>query len=131
MKADLLVWDDGDIRYIVFDDQYMLGVSERYMELSAEAHSLSATDNLLKVATDYPYGWTATVWADKAGTIPVPNDATSGQPWLSVTPTSGTGNPQPDEMHLLAAANSTDHERTAYIHATAGRLTYIVTVVQQ
>ena len=130
LEADILVWNEGVIRDVVFDEQYMLGVSHERFDFDENAHNNTHTDNILKVITNYPNGWTATVWANKAGTTPVPNDAVSGQPWLSITPTSGTGNTQPDLMHILVAANGTDFERTAYIHITAGRLTYMVTVVQ-
>jgi hypothetical protein len=49
---------------------------------------------------------------------------------LTVSPTSGAGDAQPKEVHLLAEANANENPRTAYIHIKAGRLTYIVTVVQ-
>ena len=130
MQAQIIPWNEGVIQDGLFDGIYFLGVSQSRFDLSEAAHNASSQDNILKVITDYPGGWTATVWADKAGTIPVPNDSISGHPWLNITLTSGTGNPQPDEMHLLLDANTTDHERTAYVHITAGRLTYIVTVVQ-
>ena len=129
MVANLLVWDNSEIRYIVFDNQYMLGVSQNSFSLSGETHDALSTDNILKVTTDYPAGWTASVWADAAGTIPVPNDATTGKPWLSITPTEGAGGAQPDQVRLWVAAN-TGAPRTAYITFKAGRLTCTVTVVQ-
>jgi len=130
MTANILAWEEGVITHIVFDNQYMLGVSHDRFDLSPDEHKATHTDNILTVATDYPDGWTASVWADKAGLTPVPPDAISGLPWLRIDPTSGIGNAQPQPMHLLTDANIVFAERTAYIHIKAGRLTYIVTVVQ-
>ncbi|MCL2727382.1 MAG: hypothetical protein FWD56_03270 [Bacteroidales bacterium] len=130
MTANILAWEEGVITHIVFDNQYMLGVSRDRFDFSHEEHNGAHTDNILTVATDYPDGWTASVWADKAGTTPVPQDAVSGLPWLRIDPSSGIGDALPHPMRLLTDANIVFAERTAYIHIKAGRLTYIVTVVQ-
>ena len=121
MASNMVTWDMGQIHYITFDDHYMLGVSHKRYELSYEAHSIADTDNILKATTDYPGGWTATVCADMAGTIP--------SSWLNITPYLGAGGAQPDDVHLLTAPN-TGLERTAYIHFKAGRLTNIIAVTQ-
>jgi hypothetical protein len=130
MVAKILIWNEGDIRDIVFDGQNMLGVSHDRFELTGEAHTIKDTDNILKVITDYPTGWSATVWGDLAGTQPVPNDLSTGAAWLSITPASGAGNATLQNVSLLTSANNTGADRTAYIHIKAGRLTYVVTVVQ-
>jgi ABC-type cobalt transport system substrate-binding protein len=121
MKANLLKWDENDIHYIAFNNQYMLGVSEMDFFLTGYAHSAFSIDNILKVNTDYPPGWTATVWENEAGTIP--------SSWLSLSATLGAGGAQSDEIHLIAGANNSA-ERTAYIHFTAGTLICKVKVVQ-
>jgi len=128
MEANILVWDEGDIHDIVFDNQYMLGVSRNPVELASYAQSAYDTDNILKITTDYPTGWSATICTDKAGNNPVPND---GSFWLSIDPasTSSPSGLSPDEMHLIVSAN-TNAVRTAYIHIKAGRLTYVVKVIQ-
>ena len=130
MKANTLVWGEGEIHNIVFDKRYMLGVSQDFFKLSENAHGPTDIDNILRVTTDYPEGWSATVWADKAGTIPVPNDAVSALPWLRISPALGAGGAQLDEMRLTVDANARD-ERAAYIHIRAGRLMCLVTVVQE
>ena len=114
MVTNLVVWDQGEIRHIFFDDHYMLGVSH---------DSLTDADSVLKVATDYPSGWRATVWADVAGTTPAP--------WLHITPALGAGGAQPDEITLLRDAHTGPQPRTAYIHIKAGRLSCTVKVVQE
>ena len=114
IEANVIEWNEGDITQIVFDDQYILGVSHSRFELSNNAHTILSTDNILKVFTDYPTGWTATV---------------STNNWLTINPTQGPVSGQMYDMHLLAGAN-TGAERTACIYIKAGRLTYMVTVVQ-
>ena len=130
MAANLIVWDMGDIREIVFDSQYMLGVSHNRFDLDADVHDTHCPDNMLKITTDNPTGWEASVWADREGETPLPVDA-SNKSWLSITPDKGakTG-AKPDEIRLITQENTGD-ERTAYVHIKAGRLSYIVTVVQE
>ena len=130
MSVNILVWNESEIKDIVFDNQYMLGVNRNPVILKDEEHNIICDDNILKIITDYPGGWTATVWGDKAGTIPVPNDAVTGAPWMSISPASGAGGVQPDEVHIIATTNPTTNPRTAYVHIQAGRLTYVVTVIQ-
>jgi len=121
MVANILAWDIGQLNDITFDGQYMLGVNQSLFELEGNVHDISSLDNILKITTNYPTGWTATVHGNQAGTTTAP--------WLSITPALGAGDAQPRDVHLLAGANSVA-ERTAYIHIKAGRLTYIVKVVQ-
>ena len=122
MEVEIIVWDEGEIRDIYFDGQYMLGVSHDRFELSGEAYDVSSKDNILKIVTDYPSGWNTSVWADIEGT--------TGSSWLTINPESGSGNMQLTDVRLLAAANTTDADRTAYIHVKAGKITIVVTVVQ-
>jgi hypothetical protein len=68
------------------------------------------------------------VWADLAGETAVPDDGTTGTPWLRISPVSG--NTQTNEMVLEMDANESGAERTAYIHITAGRFVYPVKVTQ-
>ncbi|MDR0333361.1 MAG: hypothetical protein LBI15_07825 [Dysgonamonadaceae bacterium] len=128
MKVNIVEWNES-VHNVVFDGQNFLSVSQNYFELSGEAHNTSSADNILKVATDYPTGWSAIVYGNKAGTMSVSNDKETGLPWLSISPNSGTGNGATTDIRLTTPVNN-DDERTAYIHIKAGRLTYVVTVVQ-
>jgi hypothetical protein len=121
MKANILVWNEGIIPNVVIDGQYMLGVSHDRFELDGEARDGTDLDNILTITTNHPDGWTAAVWANKAGTVPAT--------WLNISPSSGAGDSLPKEVRLLMGENP-GSERTAYIHIQAGRLTYVVTVVQ-
>jgi hypothetical protein len=121
MDVDIIVWDESTIRDIIFDGEYMLGVSENPFELTGDEHTLTSGENILYVATDYPTGFTYTVWGNRAGTIPVS--------WITNVATTDKGG-NISEMRLVMPANPDPFPRTAYIHITAGRLTYIVEVIQ-
>ena len=123
IKAEILAWNEGGIKDIVFDGQYMLGVSHDRIELDEDAHDVTSSDNILKITTDYPDGWTAAVWDDKGGTVSVPDQ------WLNIDKQKSSGGVQPEEMRLIVTEN-TGAERTGYVHIKTGRLTYVVTVVQ-
>jgi hypothetical protein len=124
MKTQVLVWDDGAIRDVNIDGQNFLGVSQSRFEFDCEEHSLSATDNILKITTDVPGGWKADVREDKNGTKPVPMN------WIKLDRYAGTGGTAPEELRLLIAPNSGKTPRTAWIHIKAGRLIYLVEVKQ-
>ena len=129
MVANVLVWNEGINGNIIINGQHVLHVSHSHFDFDENARDIASTDNILTIITDYPAGWTAAVWADKAGTIPVDNDLTTNSPWLSISPALGAGDMQPVEVRLTLLANS-GVARTAYIHIKAGRLTYVVEVTQ-
>jgi len=124
MIINYSVWDEGEIHTFVFDYLYRLGVSQTNVVFTHEAYGVSHTDNILKITTNYPLGWTADVWADEEGTTPLSNG------WLDINPTEGAGGAQLDEMRLNVLENTTSASRTAYIHIRAGRLSVVVKVVQ-
>ena len=122
MVANILYWEESEMKEIVFDGQNMLGVNRNPVVLGSSEQTVMGLDNILKVVTDVPEGWSAVVWGNKEGSVV--------SSWLSLAPSSGAGNAQTTDMHLIAAANSTDAPRTAYIHIQAGRLHYVVKVIQ-
>lgn len=131
IKAHILNWNDHGISTIVTDGVYRLSVSQGSFDLSFDAHTVSDTDNLLTIATDYHGGWTATVWDDEAGTVALSDDDSSGLPWLRLSADSGTGDyPTGNEIQLIADANNSADKRIAYIHIKAGVLNYIIKVTQ-
>jgi uncharacterized protein (TIGR02145 family) len=119
IKANVLQWDNPDITQIVFDGQYMLGVSAGALEFSKELRNAESEDNVLQVVTDYPQGW-------KVSKIVDGSDITVT--WLSLSNTQGVqGAPVSTQLTMTANTGST---RTAYIHLSAGRLNCTVKVVQ-
>jgi hypothetical protein len=123
IEASVISWSEGDITDVVFDGQYMLGVSKRELSFTREQRTASSQDNDLKVTTDFPTGW-------KVEKITVNEDGTGGNAdWLSLSPNSGSTG-QTSTTKLLLDENTTGATRTGYIHLTAGRLNYTVKVEQ-
>ena len=127
IEANVIMWDNAKIGDIVFDGQYMLGVSQRSMTFTRDARVTSSTDNAFCVTTDYPSGWKIDNITDASN-----NNAT----WLSVVSTLGspvsTGvSGSITDLKLNMSENTSGSDRTAYIHLSAGRLTHTVQVLQK
>lgn len=113
LKTRMISYDMSVIKNIVYNGQYMLGVNNAEIEIPKAAKSYT---DLLKVHTDNPSGWKATV--------------TSGASWLTLTnPTSGNAD-LTSSLGFTAAANPGPGVREATITLTAGRLTHTVTIKQ-
>lgn len=137
INAGVVVWNDSDISNIKFDGVNMLSVSQGEFGFSKGAGRLDDTDNTIKITTDVaqvgttPGGWTANIFDDEAGTVPLTGN------WLRMTDLSGVANsagpynyPTGEYRKLMVDKNTGADARTAYIHIKAGRLTYVVKVVQ-
>ncbi|MCL1973691.1 MAG: DUF4906 domain-containing protein [Bacteroidetes bacterium] len=129
MVANVLFWDDSQILEIVFDGQNYLGVSGNPIELSNDAHDDLHVCSTILIATDVSTGWKATIYEDELGTVPAPVD---GSFWLGLLPASSSGpsGANPDIVDLITTENTSAIPRTAYIHIQAGRLRYVVTLIQ-
>ena len=127
-KADV-VNDGSDFGNIIFDDNYYIAYNPG--EFTFEA--IPDGQQELKIKTDYPT-WTATVRDTENGTV------TSTSSWLKISynnsvagyTATGAGGDDPHDITLSAEEN-TDYEygNMAYIHITAGRMSFIVTVIQK
>ena len=130
-------WNDQNMNNIVFDGVNMLAVSQSRFEFNREERAaVPGHDNNLTVTTDVkavgsiPGGWTARVCNDLAGEN-ILSDGGGANGWLRLTQYSGTGNyPDGNVIRLLADMNDSGADRTAYIHVKAGRMVFVVTVVQ-
>ncbi|MDR2040001.1 MAG: hypothetical protein LBQ60_18925 [Bacteroidales bacterium] len=122
MDVEVIDWNDGDIGDIVFDGQYMLGVSKGQFMLSKEQRTASDTDNRMSVITDVPGGWTIESIDDAQGD-------TETVSWLTVSRKSGPANSKVI-VSILTEENTFSENRTGYIHIKAGRLSYKVEVIQ-
>lgn len=120
IKASIMQWSDGRFTEFAVNDQYLLGLSKSKFEFTREKRDASSIDNILSVITDYASGWKIDKIVDANG---------STVSWLKCTPMSGN-NPAGDDISLLVDENKDGVLRTAYIHLTAERLTYIVKVDQ-
>lgn len=119
IKTEIAPWSDSKIRYMVYDDQYMLGVSQNTFTFYRDAQTTVGKDNILSVVTDYPSGWEAKV-TDAEGKFIT---------WLSTSTSHGNSGLITD-VTLLLEENTTGVARTGYIRLSAGRLTYVVEVIQ-
>lgn len=120
IKAEILDWDEVNISDIVTDGQYLLAVSQGKFLFTKESRSIANQDNILSIITDYPTGWSI----DK-----VVGTANTNITWLKTNKTNGaTG--ETTEVSLILEENTTGYTRSGFIHLNAGRLTYVVEVVQ-
>lgn len=128
IEASVINWNDGDISDIVFDGQYMLGVSKTEFTFTREERTISSTDNILSVTTDYPTGWTVEKIVDASGSdINLETNPSSG--WLKLSPATGASGSTISTQFVMLE-NSTGSTRNAFIHLRAGRLTYVLNVTQ-
>lgn len=122
LRYRIIWYDEGLVRDIVFDGQYMLGVDEKERSITREKQDIA-----MAVFADNPAGWTASI-----------DNPTGAGAWLRFTDgaipatltTTASGVPSVKNFTLTAALNETGATRTATITITAGRLTMTVTVKQ-
>ena len=130
LRAEVLEWNEHDFTEIVVGPNYTMGINKGLFEFTKIAHTAASTDNRLVIKTDHPGGWTATAKNDLAGTADVAKDATTNNPWLSLSASSTAGSTDGETTILFAAENNSGVERTAYIHVKVGTLLYKVKVTQ-
>ena len=116
LKTSLLVVDESDIRNIVWNGEYFLGIEKEEVTLDAATNS---TVNI-KCLTNYAAGWLVdrTEWGS------------TGSDWLSAVPAS-VGNPNSDLVLKANTANSGTSDRVATVYLKAGRLIHKITVTQR
>lgn len=125
ITAQVIPWNDANMTDIVFDGQYYLAVSKGAFEFSCEKHTEADLNNKLTIRTDVESGWTATVYDNEGGTTQ--NDCG----WLTLSADNGDGAGDGNTISLLTEYNDSGDDRTAFIHIEAGRLHYIMKVVQK
>ena len=121
ITAGITTIEDGVISDVVFDGQYMLGVSSSSFSFTKEQRIVSSNDNKLTITTDYPSGWKIDKITDQPGT----GTAT----WLKAN-TLSSSSIGSTEIRLLLEANSGSTTRKGIIHLSAGRMTYKLNVEQ-
>lgn len=127
IKSEITVWNETPISNVVFDGQYVLGVSQGKFDLTKSAYTKSSEDNFVSIVTDYKnndgtvQGWKVSSIVDGSG-----NPITD---WLQTSVSSGNAGVT-TKMQLLLTENNTGQERKGYIHISAGRLSYVIEVNQ-
>jgi len=120
IKAEVFDWDEIHMSDVVTDGQYLLTVSQGKFLFSKQSRTITSEDNILLITADYPTGW----MIDKiVGTDNV------NITWLKTNKTNGAIG-ETTEVSLILDENTTGYTRSGFIHLNAGRLTYIVEVVQ-
>lgn len=119
LKTRLIYYDMSEVKDIVYNGQYFLGVSNKDIKLPRNAQTVSGSDNTLIITTDNPSGW-------KIENIRITAGAAN---WLTTDITSGTAGATGTPVKLLMGSNS-GAIRTAEIDLSAGRLSYTVKVTQ-
>lgn len=119
LKAEVLVWDESSIKEIVFDNQYMLGVSQSSYLFDSGARTALSADNSLLVTTTVPTGWSVDKYTDELG-----NPVT----WLSLSPATGAVGTTTSTRLIASFA---DDYRKARVYLKAGKLTAMISVTQQ
>lgn len=126
IKAEVIEWNDAQLSDVVFDGQYMLGVSQGEFTLPRDIHTATSEGNSLAVSTDNPSGWNVDKIVDTGG---------NNISWLGLLSTSGSvissgASGVTTNVKLSLTENISGIARTGFIHLKAGRLTYIVKVTQ-
>ena len=104
----------GDMRYVIWDGMNWLGFSDKEISFYNPAVNYK-----LRVATNVPAGWGASVRPADAG-------------WLSITgPAMGQGTTAiPDTLQISLTKNTTGADRTGWIYISADRLRDSIMVTQ-
>lgn len=133
INAQVVEWSGpSEINILVTDNIYMLGLSHDSFTFMKEAQTTDSEYNKLTVVTDYYAGWSAVVRGseDPADDTPVDwlflntaGNSTVGESTPNRYTTGGT------VIDLILSENS-GAERTAWIHVSAGKMTYKVRVTQ-
>ena len=124
LKMRLITYDRDKIKDVVYDGQYMLGVSESDVQLT----QYQIDKYVIDVFTDVPSGWKATVASDGDWL----KFNVGGNADADVLTVTGVGND--DTSFALRIPywyhGVTGDSRTATITLQAGRLTHAITVTQ-
>ena len=113
LTTEIIVWDEADMNHIIVDGQYHLSVNKKEWLFTREARNTESKDNKLIISTDFPDGWKA-ICSESWLTLSAYKVGTTGQA----------------EISIFTPENGTKKRRTGYITISAGRLEYIIEVVQ-
>lgn len=128
IKADITTFDESKITKTVYDDQYMLGVSDNEITFTREARTATSPDNTLSVTTDVPGGWKVDKIIDGSNTdVNIDTNPSTG--WIRLSPNNSSTEGTSDTK-LILSENTSGGSRSAMIHLVAGRLTLPVTITQ-
>ena len=112
MDFTSIVYDEGQIKDIVFNGRYMLGVDKgEFLFYSGKSYNETEEVSKLTINTDDPDGWKINISDDSNNTNP---------DWLKVTNMSGTQGTT--RIGIMVDVSAPDKAQTGYLDITAGRL---------
>jgi hypothetical protein len=115
-----LNWTQKGANHVVFDGNYMLGVSTNRMFLPSDLQTTRAAAYKLTIVSNVPSGFTIEKITDRS------NSAGTAD-WLYIYPVAPTA---AGEVFVCVQENTSSVERTGYIHIRSGRLWQRIEVVQ-
>lgn len=122
IEVDLVVENEGNNDYVVYNGQYYLTVNEKEFSFTREELQSHEDQNKLIISTNYSGGWSIYSIKDESG-----NDVSS---WFSIDG-SASGSANTDGIvYLFLEPNTGSASRTAYITVKAGTLSQTVVVTQ-
>lgn len=116
IQFNVTVWNESSVKEVKYDGQYMLGVSQKSLELYKEAGS-NTDKNQTKVVvrTDWSEGWKAVV--------------SQGTDFITLTTATGAANTD-GSLGFTYTTNATNVDRTGEITVTAGRMSWKIAIKQ-
>ena len=123
MEVNVLPWNDGEMSQVIFDGQHYLGINKGVFDLfrNRQLTALEDRSNILVISTNVPAGWKITAIDYE--------DESLGAGWLSVDQMQGTTG-KTDVLLQMEQENISGSPRRAFVTVKAGRLEYVVTVIQ-
>jgi hypothetical protein len=115
-----LNWTEKGMNHVVFDGNYMLGVSTNRLTIPADPQTIRTIGNKLTVMSTVPGGWAVEKITDSGN---MPGTAS----WLTLYSLSPTAT---GDLFVCVAENTSSLERTGYIHIRSGKLQFRIEVVQ-
>lgn len=122
VESEIISWNESKITGIVYDGQYMLGISQREYIFSREERTIYSTDNVLSITTDYPEGWKIEKIIDQEG-APITD-------WLDLSIHYADAGATTD-VSIILRENELSEPRKGFIHLVAGRLRTTVEITQE
>ncbi|WP_295940634.1 fimbrial protein [uncultured Alistipes sp.] len=123
IEADVLDWNEFEYSEIEFDNTNFLSVNKGVFNLFRESQTTALEDrsNVLMVNTNVREGW-------QIVSIDYENEAL-GSGWLATDVTEGPSG-KSDVLLRMEQENISGESRKAFVTIKAGRLNYVVTVIQ-
>lgn len=127
IEAEIVDWSDAGVDEVVTDGQYILGVAPVEMELEAD---VSAGHSITVKTTAPAWRYYLSDNADSEEVLVSKPDWITFSGYTEGAEIAG-GNSNPGYTLTFSVTENTSTDRTAYVHITTGKMTILVTILQQ